>query len=156
MTVNPVNNPFHYMSAPVLSAFGLDFPNTLVELRNSYVNLMQSLGINGKWFLLPSDDNLILISKHGFNSSSAPVITMTIEIHHSQHWFLRHAAGILCSINIPCWLHCQPLYSLVMTSKQLLILSMNAATVRESMTQNIIHQFSRIMGSFMIIKVCGY
>jgi len=29
MTVNPVNDPFHYMSVPVLSAFGLDFPNAL-------------------------------------------------------------------------------------------------------------------------------
>ena len=111
MTVNPVNNPFHYMSAPVLSAFGLDFPNTLVELRNSYVNLMQSLGINGKWFLLPSDGNLILISKHGFNSSSAPVITMTIEIHHSQHWFLRHVARIIMQ-------HQHPLLATLPTSLQ--------------------------------------
>ena len=89
MTVNPVNNPFHNMSAPVLSAFELDFPNTLVKLRNSYVNLMQFLGINGKWLLSPSDDNLILISKHGLQSSFCD---------YNDHWDSsqsRHVARII-------------------------------------------------------------
>ena len=95
MTINPVNDPFHYMSVPVLSAFGLVFPNMLQELRYSYMNLIQTLNTKVKWFLLPSDDNTILLSKHDFNSTLAPVITMTIEIHHTRHWFLRHSTGIL-------------------------------------------------------------
>ena len=95
MTIHPVSDPFHYMSIPVLSAFGLVFKNTLEELRYSYMNLMQTLNETGRWFMLPSDGSIIQLCKHNINSASAPVITLTLEIHHSCRWFLRHSTGVI-------------------------------------------------------------
>ena len=95
MTVHPVSDPFHYMSIPVLSAFGLVFKNTIEELRYSYMNLMQTLNESGRWFILSSDGSTIQLCTHSINNASAPVITLTIEIHHSIRWFLRHDNGII-------------------------------------------------------------
>ena len=83
------------MLIPVLPGFGLDFNNTLEELRYSYMNLMQILNETGRWFMLPSDGSTIQLCKHSINSASAPVITLTLEIHHSHHWFLCHSTGII-------------------------------------------------------------
>ena len=95
MTINPVSDPFHYMSIPVLSAFGLVFENALQELRYSYMNLIQTINSTGRWFLLPSDNNTIQLCTYDINSASAPVITLTIEIHHSHRWFLCHTTGVM-------------------------------------------------------------
>ena len=64
MTINPVSDLFHYMSIPVLSAFGLVFENTLQELRYSYMNLIQTINSTGRWFLLPSDNDIIQLCAH--------------------------------------------------------------------------------------------
>ena len=95
MTINPVSDPFHYMSIPVLSAFGLVFENALQELRYSYMNLIQTINSTGRWFMLPSDNNTIQLCTYDTNSASASVITLTIEIHHSHRWFLRHTTGVM-------------------------------------------------------------
>ena len=84
MTIHPVSDPFHYMSIPVLSAFGLVFKNTLGELQYFYMNLMQTLNETGRWFMLPSDGSTIQLCKHSINSASAPVIILTLEIHSPQ------------------------------------------------------------------------
>ena len=97
MTIHPVSDPFHYMSTPVLSAFGLIFEDTLQELRYSYMNLLQSIGSAGRWFMLPPDNinHSIHVCTYNVNSASAPVITLTIEIHHSHRWFLRHSTSVM-------------------------------------------------------------
>ena len=113
MTIHPVSDPFHYMSTPVLSAFGLIFEDTLQELRYSYMNLLQSIDSAGRWFILPPDNinHSIQVCTYNVNSVSAPVITLTIEIHHSHRWFLRHSAGVTTRdqhpvlVTLPQYLH---------------------------------------------------
>ena len=96
MTINQTNDPFHYMSAPVLSAFRLVFKNTLQELKYSYLNLIQILNTSGRWFVLPSDDDSELrLCTFSVNNYSSPIITFTIEIHHSHRWFLHHSYGFI-------------------------------------------------------------
>ena len=51
MTICAVSDPFHYMSMPVLSFFGLIFESMLQELQYSYINLMQALNLTGRWFM---------------------------------------------------------------------------------------------------------
>lgn len=99
MTIHPVSDPFHYMSMPVLSAFGLIFESTLEELQYSYMNLIQSINSAGRWFMLPSNNRTplytIQLCTYEVNSVSAPVITLTVEIHYSHCWYLRHSMGVV-------------------------------------------------------------
>ena len=113
MTIHPVSDPFDYMSTPVLSAFGLIFEDTLQEFRYSYMNLLQSIDSAGRWFMLPPDNinHSIHVCTYNVNSVSAPVITLTIEIHHSHRWFLRHSTGVMTRdqhpvlVTLPQYLH---------------------------------------------------
>ena len=77
------------------------------------MNLLQNIDSAERWFMLPPDNinHSIHLCTCDVNSASAPVITRTIEIHHSHHWFLRHSTGVMMRdqhpvlVTLPQFLH---------------------------------------------------